>query len=186
MDINFKIDLNTLCKQIIKDSLDKLGLKYQMISTTNVKISQPINKKTVESLSKMLYPYGISIVTDPKDAVVQKIKNLVTDLIRGDQMNLQVNTSSYLSEQLGFSYGYLSNLFSEMTLTTIENFVIMQKIEMAKNLLATGEHTLTEIAYRLNYSSVAHLSNQFRKTTGMTPSSFQRILLKKKEMKYKD
>jgi AraC-like DNA-binding protein len=92
-----------------------------------------------------------------------------------------VTTSSYLSSKLHHSYGYLSNLFSEVTFTSIENFIIIQKIERAKQLLLSGTHTLTEISYLLNYSSVAHLSNQFKKTTGLTPSSFQRIIKLRKE-----
>ncbi|QDH80343.1 helix-turn-helix transcriptional regulator [Echinicola soli] len=181
MEINLKIDQNVLCKVIINEILKAEGIVYELQSSATVKITKPLAPDKLDQLAKRLLPYGITIIDDQKEAMVQKIKTLIIDMIRGDEESLPMNTSSYLSERLGFSYGYLSNLFSEITMTTIENFLIMQKIEMVKHLLSNHNLTLTEIAYRLNYSSVAHLSNQFRKTTGLTPSAFQRILSMKKE-----
>ncbi|AWW32011.1 AraC family transcriptional regulator [Echinicola strongylocentroti] len=180
MEINLKIDLNVLCKTIVKEMLEEEGITYELQSSTTVKVLSSPSVEKLNHLAQRMKPYGITIIDDQKEAMVQKIKTIIIDMVRGEGGSLPVNTSSYLSEKLGFSYGYLSNLFSEMTMTTIENFLIMQKIEMVKHLLSTHNLTLTEIAYQLNYSSVAHLSNQFRKTTGLTPSAFQRILARKR------
>jgi len=114
--------------------------------------------------------------------LVQKIKDLIIDMVFNENANVNVKSSVYLAEKLGHSYGYLSNLFSEVTYSSIENFIIIQKIEYAKQLLLNTELNLTEIAFKLNYSSVAHLSTQFKNTTGITPSAFQRIIFKRRKL----
>jgi len=111
--------------------------------------------------------------------LVQKIKDTITEMVNSEEP-LTVKSSVYLTEKLNHSYGYLSNLFSEVTYTSIENFIIIQKIELAKNLIINNQLTLTEIAFKLNYSSVAHLSTQFKNITGITPSAFQRIIAKRR------
>ena len=116
-----------------------------------------------------------------RDAFVQKIKDAIIEMIQTEE-TVMVKSSVFLSEKLNHSYGYISNLFSEITYTSIENFIIIQKIELAKQLLIINELNLTEIAFKLNYSSVAHLSTQFKNTTGITPSAFQRIIAKRKEI----
>ena len=112
---------------------------------------------------------------------MQKIKDTITDMVWKDENLPNITTSAYLADKLNHSYGYLSNLFSEVTYSSIENFIILQKIERAKQMIISDNYTLTEISYQLNYSSVAHLSNQFKKTTGLTPSAFQRIIKARRE-----
>jgi len=102
-------------------------------------------------------------------------------MVYNSDTEVQVKSSVYLSEKLGHSYGYLSNLFSEVTYTSVENFIILQKIEYTKQLIINENKSLTEIAFQLNYSSVEHLSTQFKNTTGITPSAFQRIIAKRRE-----
>ncbi|MGL6126435.1 helix-turn-helix domain-containing protein, partial [Chryseobacterium artocarpi] len=112
-------------------------------------------------------------------ALVQKIKDAIVELVFSDEI-IPVKASIYISEKLNHSYGYLSNLFSEVAFTSIENFIILQKIEHAKALIIRNKQSLTEIAHKLNYSSVAHLSTQFKNTTGITPSQFQKIVGKRR------
>ena len=113
--------------------------------------------------------------------MVQKIKDAIVEMVFNDENAINVKSSVYLSEKLNLSFGYLSNLFSEVTHTSIENFIIIQKIERVKQLIIINELSLTEIAYLLSYSSVAHLSTQFKNTTGITASAFQRIIEKRRE-----
>lgn len=113
--------------------------------------------------------------------MVQKIKDTIVEMVHSPEM-VNVKSSVYLADKLNHSYGYISNLFSEVTYTSIENFIIIQKIELTKHLIIAGALSLTEIAYQLNYSSVAHLSTQFKNTTGITPSAFQRIITKRKDL----
>lgn len=124
---------------------------------------------------------GIEIVESQKRIFVQKIKDAIIEMIQ-NQESISIKSSVYLSDKLQNSYGHISNVFSEVTYTSIENFIIIQKIEIAKQMIISNELTLTEIAYKLNYSSVAHLSTQFKNTTGITPSVFQRIIQKRKEI----
>ncbi|MDB5229088.1 MAG: AraC family transcriptional regulator, partial [Bacteroidota bacterium] len=119
-------------------------------------------------------------VDNQKSTLVQKIKDTIIEMVWLEEKLPTSKISSYIAEKLNHSYGYLSNLFSEVTYTSIENYIIIQKIERAKQMIIGDELTLTEISYRLNYSSVAHLSTQFKKTTGLTPSAFQRIIKKRR------
>lgn len=132
--------------------------------------------------SKLLDPYGIEIVKNQKTILIQKIKDTIVDMVFNENISVNVKSSVYLSEKLKYSYGHLSTLFSEVTYTSIENFIILQKIEFAKQLIISNELSLTEIAFKLNYSSIAHLSSQFKNITGMTPSAFQRVIIKRKEL----
>ena len=120
-----------------------------------------------------------------KSILVQKIKDTINELVTSEEP-LNVKSSVFIAEKLNHSYGYLSNLFSDVTYTSIENYIIIQKIELAKQLIISNQLSLTEIAYRLNYSSVAHLSTQFKNTTGITPSAFQRIITKRRELSSKN
>ena len=125
------------------------------------------------------------MVENQKSVLVQKIKDTITELVTSEEP-LNVKSSVFIAEKLNHSYGYLSNLFSDVTYTSIENYIIIQKIELAKQLIINNQLSLTEIAYRLNYSSVAHLSTQFKNTTGITPSAFQRIITKRRELSSKN
>ncbi len=160
--------------------LNNLGLDYSFIGGGEVELSKELKSEQFEQLKVNLQEFGIFIVDNPKDLLIQKIKDTIMVMIYEDELP-NAKTSAYIADKLNLSYGYITNLFSEVTLTTIENYIILQKIERAKDLIIRREFTLTEIAYKLNYSSVAHLSNQFKKTTGLTPSAFQRIINKRKK-----
>ena len=139
-----------------------------------------IHKNKAANLKSKLAPFGFEVVENQKSVLVQKIKDAIIELVYMDDNN-NFKSSVFLAEKLNHSYGYLSNVFSEVTYSSIENFIILQKIERAKQLMLVNEMSLTEIAFLLNYSSVAHLSTQFKNTTGITPSTFQRIIKKRRE-----
>jgi AraC-like DNA-binding protein len=182
MKIHFKIDVNATWKAIIGEQLGSLGINYQLIGMNEIELLDPLADDLQDKLSANLKKYGIEIISTKKSALIQKIKDLVVEMVYTTDKQMNVNFSTYLSEKLNHSSNYLSNLFSEVTYSTIENFIILQKIERAKQLIIMGDLTLTEIAFNLNYCSVAHLSNQFKHNTGLTPTSFQRIIKKRREL----
>lgn len=171
------------CKKILQDVLDKFKLNYSLLSFWEVEIKEDLPAPRLSELSSGLNNYGIEIVESHKSILVQKIKDAIIEMVYMEEKLPLSKTSSYLADKLKHRYGYISNLFSEVTYTSIENFIILQKIERAKQLLITNELTITEIAWKLNYSSVAHLSNQFKNVTGLTPSMFQRIINKRRILK---
>lgn len=181
MKLFIKFDFNTVCNTVLKDCLDATGLEYEMLNFGEVAFLEEVPDHKHEEFVTALAPYGIEIVEDHKRILVQKIKDTIVDMVYNSDTEVQVKSSVYLSEKLEHSYGYLSNLFSEVTYTSIENFIILQKIEYTKQLIINENKSLTEIAFQLNYSSVAHLSTQFKNTTGITPSAFQRIIAKRRE-----
>lgn len=182
MKIFVKFDFNTICNRILEDKLNELGLKFKIIGFGEIEFLEKLTEEKKEKLTVLLKYYGIEVVESQKTILVQKIKDTIVEMVFDSDESLNIKTSVYLAEKLGHSYGYLSNLFSELTYTSIENFIILQKIEYAKQLILTTDLSLTEIAFNLNYSSVAHLSTQFKNTTGITPSAFQRIITKRKEI----
>ena len=179
MKLSIKYDINIACKKILQEQLDKLNISHIINSIGEVTLKEAITMETQDQLSSALREYGIEILTNQKTALVQKIKDTIIEMIHSEDGLPTTTMSVYLSEKLNHSYSYLSNLFSEASYTSIENFIIIQKIDQAKQLLLADELTLTQISYQLNYSSVAHLSHQFKKTTGLTPSAFQRIIKKR-------
>lgn len=181
MKIFVKFDFNSVCKKVLEEQLNTFDLKYRSLSFGEVEFLDTVSKEQMEMLKNSLNGYGIEILENQKAALVQRIKDVITEMVFSE-VDVNVKASVYLAEKLNHSYGYLSNLFSEITYTSIENFIILQKIEHAKNLIINSELTLTEIAYRLSYSSVAHLSTQFKNTTGFTPSQFQKIIAKRREL----
>ncbi|MBM1104574.1 helix-turn-helix transcriptional regulator [Aurantibacter crassamenti] len=182
MKIYLKFDFNKTCKKVLEDCFNQLGVTYTISGLGEVDIENPLNAEQLEWLQTTLNSYGINIIDDEKSALVQRIKDTITEMIYLDEKAKLYKVSTYLSDKLNYSYNHLSNVFSETTYSSIENFVILKKIDYAKTLIAENNLTLTEIAFRLNYSSVAHLSGQFKKTTGLTPSVFQRIIMKRKEL----
>lgn len=175
MKMYVKFDFNTLCKKILDEKLREHGLKYRLLNFGEVEFYESLTQEQHITFKRNLEDYGIEIIENQKAALVQKIKDAIVELISSEE-DISVKASIYISEKLNHSYGYLSNLFSEITHTSIENFLIIRKIEFAKELIISKKLSFTEIAYRLNYSSVAHLSTQFKNTTGMTPSQFQKII----------
>ena len=163
------------CKMVVKSELEKLGLHYTTVDLGEVEIREHIPKEQMERLDLVLKKAGLELMDDKKSILVEKIKAVIIELVHYADEQIKVNLSDYLSEKLNHNYTYLAHLFSEVKGTTIEKFYLTHKIEKVKELLVYDELSLTEIAYRLNYSSVAHLSNQFKKMTGLTPSHFKKL-----------
>lgn len=181
MKIYVKFDINTLCNKVLTNELVNHEVKFNILSLGEVEFPEGIPKEKLKNISAGLSKYGAQILENQKTVLVQKIKDTIRDMVFAEG-GINVKASVYLAEKLNHSYGYLSNLFSEVTHTSIENFIILQKIERAKQLIINDKLSLTEIADRLNYSSVAHLSTQFKNTTGITPSQFQKIIGKRREL----
>lgn len=181
MKLYLKFDFNTLGRKILEEKLGEFNIKYRIMSFGEVEFLEQIPTAKLREITDVLQGYGIDIIENQKTALVQKIKDAIIEMVNSDKI-VNVKASVYLADKLNHSYGYLSNLFSDVTYTSIENFIIMQKIERAKQLITNDKLTLTEIAYRLSYSSVAHLSTQFKNTTGITPSQFQKIIAKRREI----
>lgn len=168
------------CKMSVKLILKELGLHYHYVDLGEIEIIENENDVDLETLKKKLDDCGLELMDDKKAILIEKIKNSIIEMIHYDDSVLKVKNSEYISEKLQYDYNYLSTLFSEATGITIEHYIILNKIEKTKELLIYDELSLTQIADKLNYSSVAHLSNQFKKITGLTPSFFKRLKLKKR------
>ena len=163
------------CIMVVQNELEKLGLDAKNIKLGEVILSKEITSLEKENLSKTLEPLGFEVIDDKKGRIIEKIKNIIIDLVHHQDSDVKTNLSDVLSDKLHHDYNYLSNLFSEVEGTTIEKYFIAQKVEKVKELLVYDELSLSEIANRLNYSSVAYLSKQFKKVTGLTPSHFKQI-----------
>ncbi len=169
------------CKMVVKDELNKLGINYGAIDLGEVEIKEILSDEQHNRLKEALFLSGLELMDDKKAILIEKIKNVIIEMVHYEDEFPKIKNSDYISEKLSYDYTYLANLFSEATGTTIEHYIILHKIEKVKELLLYDELSLTEISYKLNYSSVAHLSNQFKKITGLTPSFFKN--LKKKNRK---
>jgi AraC-like DNA-binding protein len=176
MKLHIKYDTVTACKVILQEQLEKLGIAYELSSLGEVELKKAVTYTQHKDLNVALKKYGIEILDDQRSIFVQKIKDTIIELVNSEERLPSAKFSDFLAHKLNHSYGHISKIFSDVTYTSIENFIILQKIERAKQLVIAGELTLTEIAWQLNYSSVQHLSNQFKKTTGITPTAFQRII----------
>lgn len=163
------------CKIAVKEELKKMGLHFIMIELGEVEIMEDITEDQKATLKVNLLSIGLELIDDKRSVLVEKIKTTVIEMIHHSETVLRINFSHYLSEHLNYDYTYMANLFSEVQGTTIEQFVIAHKIERIKELIIYGELNITEIAWKLNYSSVAHLSNQFKKVTGLSPSHFKQL-----------
>ncbi len=163
------------CKMVVKSELDKLGLHYTTVELGNVEVKEEISTETREKLKAALKISGLELMDDKRAVLIEKIKNVIIERVHYSDEILHINFSDYLSEKLNYDYTYLANLFSEVTGITVEHFIIAHKIERVKELLLYDELTLTQISYKLNYSSVAHLSYQFKKVTGLTPTFFRKM-----------
>jgi AraC-like DNA-binding protein len=163
------------CKMLVKAELETLDLHPLVVELGEVKIKENISGEKQQSLKTALYKSGLELMDDKKIILFEKIKNVIIEMIHYADELPQTNFSDYLSQKLNYNYIYLSNLFSEVKGITIEHYIIAHKIERAKELLIYDELTLTEIADKLHYSSVAHLSNQFKKVTGLTASFFKNM-----------
>lgn len=167
------------CKMIVKAELSKLGLHYLSVDLGEIETMETLTAQQLIDFSKALQRSGLELMDDKKSILIEKIKNIVVEMVHYADEFPKVKNSIYISEKSGHNYTYLANLFSEATGITIEHFIILHKIEKVKELLIYDELSLTEFSYQLNYSSVAHLSAQFKKITGLTPSFFKKLKYKR-------
>jgi len=165
---------------VVKSELAKLGLHYFVVDLGEAEIKEDISPQQLAHLSVALRKSGLELMDDKKSMLVEKIKTVIIELVHYSDDQIKINLSDYISEKLNHNYTYLANLFSEVKGTTIEKFYLSHKIEKVKELLVYDELSLTEIAFLLHYSSVAHLSNQFKKMTGLTPSHFKHLKHKRR------
>lgn len=161
------------CKMVVTDQLLKLGIEPVSVTLGEVVLNQELSGQQKQELGAVLQSLGFALIDDKKSRLIEQIKNLIVALVHHQQEGLKTNLSEYLSSRLNIDYNYLSTLYSEIEGATIEKYYIAQKIEKVKELLEYDEHSLSQIAHLLNYSSVAYLSNQFKKVTGFTPSQFK-------------
>ena len=182
MKLYIKYMVSIRCKMIVKEELKNLGLHYVIVNLGEVEVLEDITAKQREQLRAALLKSGLELMEDKKAMLIEKIKNIIVEMIHYEEELPKVNFSEYLREKTDYDYTYLANLFSETEGVTIEHFIILHKIERVKELILYNELNLTEIARKLHYSSVAHLSNQFKKITGLTPSFFKSLRHKKRVM----
>lgn len=176
MKLHIKYMVSLRCKMVVKDTLEKFGLTYRSIELGEADIfDKNVSDEMHTKLKTELLKYGLELIDDKRAILIDSIKKLIIEMIHYDDELPTINISHYISENLHHDYTYLSNLFSEVTGTTISQFILLHKIERIKELILYDELNLTEISYKLNYSSVAHLSNQFKKMTGLTPTYFKKI-----------
>jgi AraC-like DNA-binding protein len=163
------------CKMVVKSKLENLGLHYSYVELGEAEIMEDLSPEQLDRLRIALDKTGLELMDDKKSILVEKIKAVIIELVHYNEEQIKIILSDYLSEKLNHHYSHLANLFSEVKGITIEQFYLTHKIEKVKELLVYDELSLTEIAFRLNYSSVAHLSNHFKKMTGLTPSHFKTL-----------
>lgn len=163
------------CKMAVKEELKKLGLHFIFVDLGEVEVMEKLSLQEREQLKTSLLLSGLELMDDKRSVLIEKIKNVVIQMVHHSDEVIKMNFSNFLSEKLNHDYTYLANLFSEVQGTTIEQFLISHKIERIKELIIYGELNITEIAWKMNYSSVAHLSNQFKKMTGLSPSHFKQL-----------
>jgi len=172
--------VSTRCKMAVKEALKKLGLHFIVVDLGEVEIMETISAEQRELLIMALHKSGLELMDDKRAILIEKIKNAIIEMVHHSNELIKINFSDFLSKKLNHDYTYLSNLFSEVQGTTIEQFIISHKIERIKELIIYDELNITEIAWKMNYSSVAHLSNQFKKVTGLSPSHFKQLKEKRR------
>lgn len=175
MKLYVKYMVSLRCKMALKEELDKLGVHHSAIGMGEVEIKEPMTILQKERLHKELIKSGLELMDDKKAILIERIKTLIVELVHYSDYPIKTNFSHYLSQKLDYNYNYLASIFSENRGITLEQFIINHKIERVKELLLYDEFNLTEISYMMAYSSVAHLSNQFKKVTGVTPTFFKEL-----------
>jgi len=181
MKLHIKNMVSNRCKIIVKSELEALGLHCVTIELCEVEIMEDISEKQRNDLDQMLGESGFALISERNMILIEKIKTIIIELIHYTEKQLVINLSDYLSIKLKYSYTYLANVFSKNEGETIEHFFISHKIEKVKELLIYSDLNITEIAYELKYSSVAHLSNQFKTLTGLTPSQYKQLRNKRRK-----
>lgn len=180
MKLYIKYMVSLRCKMVVKEALEKLRLHYVILELGTVEVMHDLTEEQRENLRKMLLMSGLELMDDKKAMLIEKIKNIIVEMVHYTDELPKVNYSDYISEKLGLEYTHISKIFSEVKGITIEQFIIAHKIERVKELLLYDELNLTQISYMMNYSSVSHLSKQFKKVTGLTPSFFKQLKDKKR------
>lgn len=175
MKLYIKNMVSNTCKLVVKDALNKMNLHYIFINLGEVEIMEDLSKDERGQLNISLQKMGLELMNDKKTILIEKVKDTMVEMVNYADDLIKVNFSDYLSDKLNYDYTYLSNLFSEVQGTNIQHFVLLLKVERVKELITYDELTISEIAYKMNYSSVAHLSNQFKKVTGFSPSYFKNL-----------
>jgi YesN/AraC family two-component response regulator len=167
--------VSTRCKMIVQLELLKLGLHCTLVELGRVETIEVISAEQIDKIKIALLQCGLELMDNKKSILIEKIKNVIIDMVYYSDYQLKTNFSDYLSKKLNFDYTYLANIFSEEQGSTIEHFIIFNKVQRIKELIGYNELNLTEISWKLHYSSVAHLSTQFKKVTGVTPSHFKHL-----------
>jgi AraC-like DNA-binding protein len=180
LKLYIKYMVSSRCKMVVKEALTKHGFHFTPVELGKVEIMEDISETERILLKEELLKSGLELMDDKRAMLIEKIKNVIVEMIHHSDEVIKVNFSNFLSEKLKYDYTYLANLFSEVQGTTIEQFVIFHKIERIKELIIYDELNITEIANKMNYSSVSHLSNQFKKVTGLTPSHFKQLKEKRR------
>lgn len=180
MKLQIRYNINNVCRVLLQEKLDNLNVTCELSGLGEIDIKKSVTEQQFNELSALLKKYEIQVLDDRISALVQKTKDVIIEMIYLEEKMPASKVSFYLSQKLNYSFGYISKLFSEVTYTSVENFIIIQKIERVKQLIIEDQLSLTQIAGKLSYSSVAHLSGQFKKITGITPSAFQRIIKKRR------
>jgi AraC-like DNA-binding protein len=168
------------CKFAVKEDLKRLGLHFIVVDLGEVEIMENLSDRQLDQVKIALLNSGFELMDNKRAMLIEKIKNTIIEMVHHSNELIKTNFSNFLSEKLNHDYTYLANLFSEVQGTTIEQFIISHKIERIKELIIYGELNITEIAWKMNYSSVAHLSNQFKKMTGLSPSHFKQLKEKRR------
>lgn len=176
--------MNICSRIILQEQLDKLQLPYTITGLGEIEIIETVSAAKFKELETNLNKYAIEIIDNPKNVFTEKIKDAIIEIVYMEEALATIKTSAYLAKKLNKSYSYIAGIFSEVTFTSIQNYIILQKIERAKQEIIEGKDTITEIAWKLNFSSAAHLSNEFKKITGLSPRTFQRIIKKRKENEF--
>jgi AraC-like DNA-binding protein len=185
MRLYIKYDLNATCKTILQEQLEKLNLIFTLAGIGEVGLDDNVSDEALVELKTNLSKYGIEILENPKSILVQKIKDTIIEMVNLDDEVPPIKISVYLSDKLKLKYSHISKIFSDFTYTSVANFIILQKTELAKQLIISNELSISEIAFKLNYSSTAHFTNQFKNITGLTPTTFQRIMNKRRNSSIK-
>lgn len=179
MKLYIKYMVSLRCKLLVQQELDLMGLKHAVVELGMVDILSDFSNEQRELLRNNLLKSGLELLDDKKSILVDKIKNVIIEMIHHNEILPKVNYSDFISEKLGYDYTYLANTFSEVKGTTIQHYIILHKIEKVKELILYDELTLSEISFKLHYSSAAHMSNQFKKITGLTPSYYRQLKAKR-------
>lgn len=180
MKLFIKYMVSQRCKMVVKEELKKMGLHYMVVDLGEVEIMETLQDAQWQILKEALMVSGLELMDDKRTILIEKIIHVIMEMIHvSDELPI-VNYSNHISDKLNYDYTYLSNLFTEIKGITIQQFIILHKIEKIKELIIYGEMNITEIAWKMNYSSVAHLSNQFKKITGFSPTHFKQLKQKRR------